>query len=227
MKDNRLKIREAYHLISDSYQSKKSDIWLELLNDKPDLKSNKSGLLLDLGGGNGRNTKYTLRTLIVTFDLAISLLEKSVNNSEQQKVAGSLPSTPFRRQCADEIISIAVLHHFETQSLRQNVMKEYYNLCSDNGSVTITVWRKWRPENAKKIIEAIRKKQVFTSFIDHQRPWKDSSGNILTYRFYHYYTRKELIQEINQANFKHFKIKLMGGKSKQDNFIVYLKKTKN
>lgn len=55
-------------------------------------------------------------------------------------------------------------------------------------------------------------------------PWYDENRNIIARRYYHLFTKRELIVAIKKANFRIIDIEICGGKSGKDNFFVLLKK---
>ena len=47
---------------------------------------------------------------------------------------------PLRSQCADRVISIAVVHHFSTDSLRVQAISEFHRVLRPGGRALIYVW---------------------------------------------------------------------------------------
>lgn len=213
-----VRIQDSYEDIRRSYASKKQEPWWELLDIYPPLKESRSGILIDVGGGNGRNLKKCERTLTVSLDITRALLEDYVADENHQRIEGSLPYLPFRKCSSEEVISIAVIHHLRTHEGRASAIFELQRVTE--GKLLFTVWRKWRPSNARKILKLIRDGEDPLPFIDHERPWKDSTGEILTYRFYHYFCRKELIDILQDVDYS---IQKMGGKSSVDNYFVEIR----
>ncbi len=216
-------LRDSYGRISESYRHKKNRPWQELLDEIPELVSPRSGILLDIGGGNGRNICGVLRSLSVVVDLSEALLRNFVAETDLHlRVSGALPNLPFRKGVSDEILSIAVIHHLPTSEFRVAAFSEIRRLLSPQGVSIVTVWRKWRMRHRDQIIQRIKNGLPYNDLVDHLRPWKDSSGDVLSYRFYHYYTFKELLKETQIAGLKIKEHKIMGGKAKDANFLLFL-----
>lgn len=131
---------------------------------------------------------------------------------------------PFRNHSADEIYSIAVIHHLPDSTTRSLALNQCSRVNCKNGETYLTVWRKWRSQLKKKLISKIREKQSIDDLVNHYRPWKNSNGEVLGIRFYHYYTWKELHREIHNSNFILQSRKIMGGKLNDGNFLVRLLK---
>ncbi len=217
-------LRDTYNTISESYQSKKNEPWSDLISVVPELKQNSKGCIVDAGAGNGRNLKFTQRTLVVSIDISENLLRNYVADLSHQRVAGSITHLPIRNNAANEIYSIAVVHHLEPEELRNRAIEEIYRVNCYSGSSVITVWRKWRKELKEKLIAKIRNQGQIEELVNHHRPWKDSYGKTLGIRFYHYYTWKELIMQVRVSGFSIDQRIIMGGKNGDANFLVKLLK---
>ena len=72
-----------------------------------------------------------------SFNLIGCAKEKS--QSFQTFVADSL-SLPMRSDSVDAVISIAVVHHFSTDSLRVQAISEMYRILRVGGKVLVLVW---------------------------------------------------------------------------------------
>ncbi len=186
------------------------------------MKKSKHGILIGAGVGNGRNFTYVERTLVVSLDISENLLRNYLADLSHQRVIASVLNMPFRNNASEEVYSIAVIHHLETTKLRLEVLREFYRVNSCHGETIVSVWRKWRSQLKEKIIERIRQSKDIQQLVDDRRPWKDSTGVILGIRFYHYYTWKELYHQILSANFIIIERKIMGGRYKDENFLVLL-----
>ena len=216
--------KEAYDVISESYLSKKTQIWYELSQNVEALSSSASGIFYDIGCGNGRNIQKLDRTLIVGLDISQQLL-RNFTVSTAERVSGSITQLPFRRKSASEAISIAVIHHLPTYELRTRALQECHRSLSSHGILIVSVWRKWRSGMREKLFGRIRNSSKIDDLVDELRPWKDSSGLVIGHRYYHYYTWKELWYQINEAEFKLVKSLKMGGKANDANFLIWLSKS--
>ncbi len=219
-------LKEAYDQISTSYRQKKTNLWKELLLHVPELTEQKPGILLDVGSGNGRNLQLLARSLVVAIDLSEPLLRDFVADPNlNQRVCGALPKLPIRSHVASEVLSIAVIHHIRQKEIRYASFKEIRRILSTNGLAVVTVWRKWRKELKNQLIELIRQNRPIDGLVNHMRPWKNQQGQSIAYRFYHYYTFKELYFETINADLKITKRIIMGGSANDANFLIYVSPT--
>ena len=74
-------------------------------------------------------------------------LAKTKDSSYQTFVADSL-ILPVRSNSIDFVISIAVIHHFSTDSLRIQAIEEIYRVLTKDGEALIYVWA-YEQENKK------------------------------------------------------------------------------
>lgn len=199
---------------------KKNRPWEALINEITELKDRQSGILCDVGTGNGRNMLELNQTLTLALDISFKLLSRYIASSDHQRILGALPKLPIRRKSVSDILSVAVLHHLRTEEQRRAAVEDLRRINQLLGTLTLTVWRKWRPSNAKKIFQAIRDGRHLIELEDHQRPWKNSKGEVLAKRFYHYYTWKELYFQLRESQYMIESRKHFGGHSGRDNFFV-------
>lgn len=216
--------KKTYDTISESYLSKKSQIWYELSQTVDILSSSIPGIFYDIGCGNGRNIQKLDRTLIVGLDISQQLL-RNFTVAHVERVCGSITQLPFRRNSASEAISIAVIHHLPTYEIRTRALQECHRTLNFHGILVVSVWRKWRTGMKEKLFERIRNSMEIDDLVDDMRPWKDSSGLVIGHRYYHYYTWKELWYQLHKAEFKLVKSLRMGGKANDANFLIWLSKS--
>lgn len=216
-------LRETYQKIASDYHSKKSKPWIDFKIYLSRINLKYKGILFDIGSGNGRNMQLIDASLFVGLDLSFNLLREYIGPEQTQRVAGALPRIPFRKSCADRILAIAILHHLNSDQLRKISLQALHFISSINCMLIISVWRKWRQENYRKLIETIRAKKSIQPLINVHRPWHDSHGNVLGLRFYHYFTRKELNSLVKSTNFHIVDCEITGGRHNDANFFVLLR----
>lgn len=220
MSDN---LREAYREIASDYLSRKSEPWQDFTKFIHTIDIGYCDIAMDIGAGNGRNFTQIEANHRVALDLSFQLLTGFAGPESSSKVVGSLPCLPFRRGVANNLIMIAVLHHLETENERIASMKEIYRIQS-HGIIVLSVWRKWRKGVREKIFEGLRKGEDTSELFNVYRPWKSNRGVIIARRFYHYFTFKELRETITTAGFKINQYSIAGGRHKDANIFVSIKK---
>ena len=216
-------LRDAYKTIAQDYLSKKAEPWKDFekyfskIVDQNFVEIDPSSSILDLGGGNGRNSSIISNSLLIVGDLSFELLQGV--GDKAQSVALALPRLPFRKGSIDLLLLIAVLHHFRSSIEAVDSLVECRRI-NPNGKSLISVWRKWRKSNRYKLIDEIKQgKKLHQRFFEFV-PWHNNDGTILTRRYYHYYTFKEIKCELDQAGFQIVDSVYLGGKSGSDNIFL-------
>ncbi len=219
-----IQLREAYNSISNSYLRLKRQPWKQfeqlinrLLNEHLD---SYGGALLDAGCGNGRNLSI--------FDgfsskIGIDPIENLVIQVPKYNgipVLGSITHVPFKKNSFELIISVAVIHHFKHQKTRQMVIHELLELLKTNGLLIITVWKRDRPG---KIGDVILKLVQGENSQDEYLPWKNTSGEIIANRYYHYFTRHDFKELLSPFQKHVVEWGTFGGKIKQNFYAVFRK----
>jgi len=95
-------------------------------------------MVLDLGCGNGKYLNVNPELIMIGSDRSNNLLElcKSVGNLF---TADSL-NLPIRSNSFDNVISIAVIHHFSSYEFRIRAVQEITRVLKSKGRVLIYVW---------------------------------------------------------------------------------------
>ncbi|MHA2501729.1 MAG: hypothetical protein ACXAE3_02475 [Candidatus Kariarchaeaceae archaeon] len=215
------KLRDSYAKISHDYHAKKSRVWSDFVTFRSSLGWQGQDTILGLGEGNGRNLVDIQATLVVNLDLSIDLLHNFVGPDTAQKIAGALPKTPFRKDSAQGILSLAVIHHFENSSDVIASLNEMKRI-SNRANIILSVWRRWRRKHREKLFAAIRSGVDTDPLINHLRPWYTSEGELLGRRFYHYYTYRELHDQAKAAGLRIQTHKYLGGKFNDANIFALL-----
>lgn len=217
-------LKDSYGILSQDYLRKKSKPWIDFIKFIEEIKWSSKDIVIDIGAGNARNLEMVDANHKIAFDLSYELLDGIDRQDITEKVAGSLPTLPFRRCVTDSILMIAVLHHLSTHKLRLKTMKSVSGLLCKDGEIIFSVWRKWRSGVKEQIFEAIRNKLEFSDLFNVQLPWHDSDGRVMATRFYHYFTFKELIEIMEYSKISITQRTIMGGRYGDANFFLHLKK---
>lgn len=180
-----LRIGKMYSEFADEFSRTRRHAWpcVERF-----LKGTQRGTLLDAGCGNGRNIIAAINEGYDASGFDICPEFVSICKSRGLKAHIWDLKTPIL-ETYDTIICIAVLHHLETDYLRQEALQNMYNALNNNGSMFVTMWS-YETEGAKYPKE-------FT-IGDNQVMWKLKSP-----RYYYIFDRSHLeifigrFQEIN------------------------------
>jgi SAM-dependent methyltransferase len=211
-------LRDSYNRISPDYLRKKAVPWIDFVRYLKSVGWNNHGSVLDIGGGNGRNLNPIPANYHIVLDLSLELLRGYCGPQDGDRVAGVLPQLPFRKYSSTYSVCLAVIHHFRDRKDAVKALREIKRVTEGNS--IISVWRRWRKGHREQIFQKLKQKQEFQELIDHERPWKSSSGEIVATRFYHYYTFKELHNELKLSGYQIISVQYLGGIHDDANIFV-------
>ncbi|XP_078078982.1 putative tRNA methyltransferase 9B isoform X2 [Mustelus asterias] len=103
------------------------------------LEQEPGSLIADVGCGNGKYLCINKQAYKVGCDYCLPLVESAREQSYEAMVCDSL-HLPYRDQCFDAILSIAVIHHFSTKERRIQAIKEMARVLRVRGKIMIYVW---------------------------------------------------------------------------------------
>lgn len=221
------KTREDYNLISEQFSSTREFLWQDL---KPFLDYTVSGdKVLDLGCGNGRLFPALKEkgAGYIGVDISPKLIGEAKKKFQEAdfRVIDIL-ELPFSENYFDKIYCIAVLHHIPSEELRIKALKEARRALKPNAKLILTVWNLKQRKGVRKlalkeaILRILGKSQM--DFRDILLPWKDSAGKVLTKRYYHIFTKRELKKLAKKAGFKINKIGITDPSEKKERNIYLI-----
>lgn len=208
---------EFYNIAANDFSRTRYKIWNGVkcfLNSIP-----SQSLILDAGCGNGKNMLETSHNFI-GIDTCNELLDivrnRSINKTNiLNLINASITSVPFKEENFDAVISIAVIHHLESDLDRLKAFEELIRVCKIGGKILITLWKL---ENNKFFINS----KAIEGHCNGDRlvPWK-LDGTILD-RFYHFYTIQE-VHEVADYLIKKHNIKVDINEENYNYYIIITK----
>lgn len=175
--------KEIYNEIADSFNTSRYSVWpcvKKFLDIFP-----SSSLLLDVGCGNGKNMLYRTDLNFKGIDFSIKLVE-ICKNKNLDVVESSMTQIPYPSNLFDGILTIASYHHLSNDLERRQTLDELYRVVKTGGTVLIVVWAMEQPDDSKF---------NFTKS-DELVKWK--LNDKILYRYYHIYSKGELVHEIKR-----------------------------
>ena len=169
-------VYDVYNSISDEFSSTRQYPWPLVKQYINNIK--KYDVVCDVGSGNGKNMFRNDLTYFAT-DLSeymCKLSSKKTNNVCQSNIL----SLPFNDNTFDSVISIACIHHLNTQERRKKAIDECKRILKPNGTMLISVWA-----NSEKYGSG-----------DQFIKWNNHETN----RYYHLFDKGELS---NLCDFEH------------------------
>ena len=111
---------------------------------------NSESKVLDAGCGNGKNIKYFKNKCnIQGIDNCNNLINLCLSYGYNVQYS-DIRNTPFNDNYFDYIISIAVIHHIDSENGRLNAINELLRILKKNGKLLITLWAFETDEYSKK-----------------------------------------------------------------------------
>lgn len=196
------KTKSDYNLISGEFSITRKEAWQEtdfLFNNY----LTKGDKVLDLGCGNGRY--YELFKNKEIDYIGVDSSEKLVNIAKEKYPAVKFQAEdalnlPFPDNHFDKIYSIAVLHHIPSKELRMEFLKESKRVLKKDGILILTVWKFHQLKEICSLIKYSILKLIGKSKLDFKdilEPWGKKTD-----RYYHWFSKKELIILAKKSGFK-------------------------
>jgi len=224
------KTKEDYNLIAEEFSRTREEIWPEIkfLFDDYLVEGER---VLDLGCGNGRFYQFFSDKNVdyIGVDNSEKLIEIAKKRYPWGKfqVADAL-NLPFPDNFFDKILSIAILHHIPSSEYRIKFLNEIKRVLKPGGTLMLTVWYLWQKKTAWEfLLKNIFLKLVGESKLDFSDvfiPWKNSKGKILTQRYFHCFTKKELQKLAKNVGLKVRKIDLLRRSAGHYNLLLMAEK---
>lgn len=238
VKSEEYELMKAYSEISSRYSKLKTKPWkdfqayLSSLEEKIVLP--KSGILLDVGSGNGRNLILFQKEdyNLIASDLSFSLLSSLVPLPAQktQIVNNDMRLQPFKKNSTDFVLLIASIHHLRKKKDMIKALDEIGLILKNEGYLIMSCWRRWKRSTRTKMIMDLLLfpfKKIANYRWQHGDillPWYDEKKKVVARRYYHLFTKRELMKLLNKTNFVISDFSCMGGQSRRDNFFVLLRR---
>lgn len=183
----------------------------------------KGDRVLDLGCGNGRY--YELFKNKEIDYIGIDNSERLISIAQRKypmisfQVADAL-KLPFPDNCFDKICSMAVLHHIPSKEFRSEFLKEAKRVLKKDGILIFTVWKFHQLKEIYSLIKYSILKLIGKSKLDFKDIMKHWGKE--TDRYYHWFSKKELVALVKKAGFKVKKIGVIKNKrrNRQNIYLI-------
>lgn len=169
-------VKNTYEQIASHFSETRHHVWPPVKKYIDSFESNS--LVADIGCGNGKNM-YRQDCEFIGLDFCSNFTEICYEKGLSSVVADSL-NLPLKDNLFDYTMSVAVIHHLDSESKRLQAIQELIRITKPGGKVFISVWALKQPENSKrKFIQA-----------DNMVEWNKYGKKF--YRFYHIFEDQEL-----------------------------------
>ncbi len=205
-----VKTKKDYDLIAESFSSSRKGLWPELLYFKKYI--NPEDKVLDMGCGNGRIRALLrgIETEYVGVDNSEKLIELAKKSKEfkienQSFVVGDVLDLPFKDSQFDLVFSVAVAHHIPSEEFRLRFFEEAERVLRSEGVFIVLVWNLWRKKFLSHHIKSFVSNllgQTNLGCRDMFYPWKNNQSEVVTKRYLHCFTKKELVNLVRRTGFE-------------------------
>jgi tRNA (uracil-5-)-methyltransferase TRM9 len=202
-------VHNIYDLIADDFDKTRFCHWSFIKQFILDIEPKTT--FLDLGCGNGKYFALRNDLDFYALDNCKKLIDiVNIKYPLVKTTVANIIDLPYDNDFADTIISIAVIHHLETEEKRILMIKEIIRTLKINGKCLITAWA-----ITPKIVSKSTKLNDNNDFLI---PWKSKTQ--IFQRFYHLFQENELEKLL--LNFSN--VKIINSTFDKDNFNVVFTK---
>ena len=181
-------VHKVYDAIAKHFDHTRYQPWPGVRNFVSGIKP--YSLLLDLGCGNGRNLKINPEVIDMGSDQSMELC-KLANKRGRPIFCATAMDIPVRDNTFDNVICIAVIHHFANEERRKKCLREISRILKVGGTAFVTAW-------------AIEQKKKHYDEADQMISWtidkRFGDENTKLDRFYHFFRKgefEELVKDID------------------------------
>ena len=132
-------VYEVYDKIAPHFSNTRYKPWPKIaayLNSLPD-----GAIVADVGCGNGKYLGVNPNLHMIGTDRSFNLISCARQRDQKfQTFCADSLQLPLRSATFDAVISIAVVHHFSSTSLRVQALSEMHRILRPGGSMLVYVW---------------------------------------------------------------------------------------
>lgn len=184
-------LKETYDSVAEEFSQTRRKAWQDM--EYLASKVWEGARVLDIGCGNGRLLQVLPQNITyLGVDLSRGLVREARKSYPDKKfVTGDFLTLPYSKlgKDYDFIFAIAVLHHLPTKRTRLHFLTKAKKLLGKEGKLLFTVWNLWKEAKHRDKID--NRGDIFIPFGQKRAP-----------RYYHAFTKEELLQLIKEADFE-------------------------
>lgn len=162
-------VHKVYNEIAKHFSETRHSPWPRIANFLESL--NPGSVLVDVGCGNGKYLGLNPHVIGLGCDRSDGLLKVCTERGFNVVQCDCL-ALPFKSNCADACICIAVIHHLASLERRMQAIQEMCRILRPGGRALIYVWAKNQEANAKKSSYLRQNKQNNKPTSQQNRPEK-------------------------------------------------------
>jgi len=179
-------VKKVYENIANHFNDTRKNVWPNV--SKFILSLDKYSYMLDVGCGNGKNSVFAKKNNIIceTCDLTERFCDIVYNEKDISSICCNIIKLPYKSNCFDSVLNIAVLHHISSFERRLECVNEFLRVLKIGGRMMIQVWAYENNERVDKVGVSINDN------CDFLVKWSDKYSGKLFQRFYHLFRREEV-----------------------------------
>lgn len=221
---------ETWDSIAKSFDATRRKPWKQCIDFVKTLS--ETNIVVDIGCGNGRHlipcAKHCKK--VIGIDISRELLAITSKKIKKEQFENTfllhsdVLNIPLKDNTVDSVLFIAALHNIKGKNRRIQSLKEIKRILKKDGKALVSVWSRWQDKYRKQFF-----KKWFIQFRQHEFGdiniyWKQHGLNIP--RFYHLYSKRELLSDLHQADLEILDIDEVKLRSKKhpDNYFAVLQK---
>lgn len=210
--DNLLKlVANNYQTIAEDFDlTRQKPAWPEITKLAADINDSfKRQNVLDVGCGNGRLfTLFQGRNInYLGVDNCRALIDLAKQNYRASFTHGDiLTLNLLKEHNFDYVFCIAVLHHLPGNKLRLEALKQLKSKIKPQGIIIVSVWNLWSQKKYRRLVvkfwllKMLGKNRM--DFGDILFDWQNTPHHPNSQRYYHAFTKRQLIKLSKQAGLK-------------------------
>ncbi len=185
--------------------SRCKEIWPEIRKISSPILPGAS--ILDLACGNGRLLEAFKDKKIdyLGIDNNRTLIQLARDHYAHKFLVGNILDLTNIKKKFDYIFCLAALQHIPGRELRTQTIKQMAAKLKINGLLILSNWNLWRGKHRQLVFKSYLNEMIGGNELERGDllfPWKNSQGKVISERYYHAFTSRELKKIAQKANLK-------------------------
>lgn len=228
-------IQQVYDAIAQHFDATRYRPWPETMKFAEKLVAEKGAAnkpetdirVLDIGCGNGRNSRYLasrgMRVIGIDLspaqiDIARHRANEELPDADIEFFVGDATRLPFRDDRFDAVLYIATLHHLASRGQRAESLAEVHRVLGPGGLALVSVWAREQDKFAGHLNDARCQLEGDWEEGDMLLPWNRPDGEVFQ-RYYHLFSEDEFGDLLDSTDFE-----VLAVYNSADNWYGVLKK---
>ena len=182
-------LHDTYQKIAQHFSNTRAYLWKSVKEFLNKIESNS--VILEVGCGNGKYLRaFQDRTDVVAIgcDITPYFVARSQSDRIDTFQATNM-ALPVRSGIADLVMSVAVLHHFDSAARRLQALEELLRLVRPGGRILIQVWALEQQPGSRRTFHQA----------DNLVGWNNPDKTMFRQRYYHVFHQGELEALLQQS----------------------------